>query len=104
MNKFSVGEIAIFIGEVTNSYEKINGKNGTGSECEIKQLHFDLEDGLGYWCCFLDDKCASHSYGWWLVQLKHLLKKKFPQEQLKTWEELKNDLGMGTEKVPVDAR
>jgi len=92
MNKFSVGEIAIFIGEVTNSYEKINGKNGTGSECEIKHLHFDLEDGLGYWCCFLGDKCASHPDGWWWVQLRHLRKKKPPQE-LGRWEDVEEFTG-----------
>lgn len=98
MSKFSIGEIAIFIGEATNSYEKINGKKGTGAECEVKQFQADLREGSGYWCYFLDDKSPSHLYGWWWVRTIHLRKKKPPQEQLKTWEELKKDLGM-SEKV-----
>jgi len=97
MSKFSAGEVAIFWLTGDIDHQK-----------EIEVMTVDTISSAGepadYDIKIPGNQHHNHPKGWWCCDEELLRKNKPPQEQLKTWEELKKDLGMGTEKVPVDAR
>lgn len=93
MSKFSVGEIAV----ITQWYLR---PDLVGLECTITGIYkpnefYDVDiNGFGQ---------KDNQGKIYCAHILCLRKKQPPQEELKTWEQLKKDLGMGETKVTVDA-